>query len=488
MSSQNKLCISGAIYLLGGLMEWKKILKASLIPTIALLIVGIPMFDPVLNYLSLLCCLSPLLSSVILLYAGYSAVKKYESNPLEAGLTGALVSYMSYILPRLLVALLVFGGGYGYFVRFVSPLRVEEGEDVSTVWTTSVVAIATKLLITVTFYIIIGAVLGMVGGYVAQKISARQKSEDMTPIAEKKPEKIQDLMLYASTLLTLISIAGVFVVFYLSVSELEYIPEPPRLECIFQSGEFFCHAKVYSDTGYLKLQLTPGNNETILVNGIVCVQNKTQPSYINNYADDPVILIPRYRFTPLLPEVSLPGTSHAVRCTDAAGDIPKNTSIGEVYAGWIFVNYTINETGETKIAVGKFTDHFSETILLPSGMECTTKKLHAASGSLDLEISQKMGEPIQINGIACRKSTYARNVSYGGYSITINNGNSAYIAKANDPERPWLKVICTDEKGDLLQNNSVGAVYYGTLYINYTRIETGMKDVAKGEILAIFEQ
>ncbi|MEM3555176.1 MAG: hypothetical protein QXF56_00405 [Candidatus Micrarchaeia archaeon] len=175
-------------------MKWKKILRASLIPTIALLIVGIPMFDPVL---SLLCCLSPLLSSIILLYAGYSAVRKYGLDLIEAGLTGALVNYMSYILPRLLVALLIFGGGYGYFVRFVSPLRVEEGEDVSAVWARSVTAIAVELLIRITFYIIVGGVLGMAGGVVAQKISARQKSEDITHIVEKKPEKTYDLALYA---------------------------------------------------------------------------------------------------------------------------------------------------------------------------------------------------------------------------------------------------------------------------------------------------
>ncbi|MEM3555175.1 MAG: hypothetical protein QXF56_00400 [Candidatus Micrarchaeia archaeon] len=224
-----------------------------------------------------------------------------------------------------------------------------------------------------------------------------------------------------------------------------------------------------------------------MINGVVCTQNKTQPSYINNYADDPVILIPKYRFTSFLPEVSLPGTSHAVRCTDVAGNVPKNTSTDNIYVGWIFVNYTINETGETKIAVGKFTDHFSETLLLPSGMECITKKLYAATGSLDLEINQKIGEPIQINGVACRKSGYAWNVSYGGYSITINNGTSAYIAKANDPERPWLEIKCTDENGNPLQNNTIGAVYYGTLYINYTRIRTGMKDIGEGEILAVFE-
>lgn len=126
---------------------------------------------------------------------------------------------------------------------------------------------------------------------------------------------------------------------------------------------FFCRAyNLNAKTSELDLVIEQDTAwRKIEVIGVLCTQNETPPSYIRNYEANPIALDGFFATG----FVSKSGTSYLVKCTDASGNLPSDTSVGAVYSGKIYIEYTefdpyfeenppYNGTGKTRIVAGTF--------------------------------------------------------------------------------------------------------------------------------------
>ncbi|QLJ52496.1 MAG: hypothetical protein Sv326_0321 [Candidatus Fermentimicrarchaeum limneticum] len=128
------------------------------------------------------------------------------------------------------------------------------------------------------------------------------------------------------------------------------ISAPPMLtQCTLPPGFSCVTYKLHANTGELDLEIGQIFGGTINVTGVACTQKETSPSYLNNYASDPITITSGSRKF-----ISKPSTSHVVKCTDANGNPLSDTSVGARYEGKIYINYTKLATEEATTVSGPF--------------------------------------------------------------------------------------------------------------------------------------
>lgn len=159
-------------------------------------------------------------------------------------------------------------------------------------------------------------------------------------------EIVKKLLLILLAALTLYSLYC----FYYDVSTLN---PPIPVQCVFQAG-ITCIANDLNENGELDLTIGQGLGHIINITGVACTQSQTQPSYINNYASDSILIN-----SGQAKDVSKLGTSHVVMCTDASGVALLNSANGVFSYGYvpksvkIYINYTEVDTGVQRVAVGR---------------------------------------------------------------------------------------------------------------------------------------
>jgi len=146
-------------------MEFKKIISTALIPVVILVVLGV--INIVISTLiggtgvgSLFSILVNLgvfaISCLVLLYAGYKATKK-NLGLLGAALTGAIAGFVSSLINAII----------GIVIMFVNPPVLATGVANPTLM---VVASIIVIVIGVGFWLVAGAVLGVIGGFIGTKI------------------------------------------------------------------------------------------------------------------------------------------------------------------------------------------------------------------------------------------------------------------------------------------------------------------------------
>jgi len=134
----------------------------------------------------------------------------------------------------------------------------------------------------------------------------------------------------------------------------------------------------------------------------------------------------------------------------------------------------------------------------PPGFTCVTNKLFT-NGSLYVVVGVGTGKTIQVNGISCTQNTSLTyptsgsilwsNTTYGvSYqpNVTMASGSSAVLSNPASTIA-WVKNnSCTNANGGAL-TGTIGAVYNGRIYINYTETDTGLSRIAVGTYTAKYE-
>jgi len=145
---------------------------------------------------------------------------------------------------------------------------------------------------------------------------------------------------------------------------------------------------------------------------------------------------------------------------------------------WIF--YTVH-TGPSNVNANQ--------CVFPPGFTCVSNQLHA-NGSLYLQIGQGTGKTIMITGIACTQNSSlvfqnSGSIVYPGVgsNVTIPSGSPAIVAT---PGATFLGINCTDANGNAL-TGTVGSVYNGKIYINYTEIDTNRTRIINGTFTTKYE-
>jgi hypothetical protein len=149
----------------------------------------------------------------------------------------------------------------------------------------------------------------------------------------------------------LISPFALAFLFYLGILN-PNMPAGGPAQCTFGPGITCVTYKLHAGTSELDLNIGQGTGQTMNITGLACTKNTSQyytkENSINNYASNP-ITIP----SGSMHFISQSGTSQVVRCTDANGNLPSDTSAGTPYSGRLYINYT-DEIGMTRIATGVF--------------------------------------------------------------------------------------------------------------------------------------
>jgi hypothetical protein len=137
----------------------------------------------------------------------------------------------------------------------------------------------------------------------------------------------------------------------------------------------------------------------------------------------------------------------------------------------------------------------------PPGFSCTTYKLKSSSGNLSLQVGQGTGKTVIVTGVFCSanmSSSYSPGALTGkavlydsNENVTITSGASAYIAgddKTGDTGKS-IAVTCYDANEQLPSPSltSVGSIYIGRLYVNYTEVQTGMERITVASLTARYE-
>jgi len=308
-------------------MDWDKMLKVARIPMIVLLILQMLSFvtlahqSSYYSYLFLpVILLSYILPAFIYLYTGYSAVKNCNLKLGEAALTGALMS-AALTITSTIVAI---GAYYSAAVDLAS---------------SSIIILAFSIfgLITGTIF---NGFLAIIGGLISQWLT-------------KKIEVKRNHLLIAGGVLLVILISLViifFIIFYFDT-----IPNyrASTLQCTFPAG-FTCVTNVLYTNGSLYLWVGQGTGHTIRVRGVTCTQN-TSPDFTTN---GNVLWANLYNITmPSGSQAKLADPTNSnisITCSDASGKPMTDQTIGAIYTGRIYINYTETDTGLTRIVVGTY--------------------------------------------------------------------------------------------------------------------------------------
>ena len=129
----------------------------------------------------------------------------------------------------------------------------------------------------------------------------------------------------------------------------------------------------------------------------------------------------------------------------------------------------------------------------PAGITCVSSKL-TSDGNLYLRIGQGTGHSIMVTGVVCTQNTSVNfpvkeSIQYSSCgtncinNITISSGNQTTVA---NPGAGFLAIKCTDANGATL-TGTVGAMYHGKIYINYTETDTGLTRIIVGTYKAKYE-
>jgi hypothetical protein len=162
-------------------MDWKKILKAALIPAIALVVLQvIDSFIWVFLVGRLILFVMELglfaMFFLVLLHAGYSAVRHAKLDLLGAALVGAVAGSIARIIGSIIVMLIsiMFAGatvGGTTLVTFTPDYSMPGVLILS----------AAGLVIWAVIEFVVGAVLGLLGGLIAQIIEPKKKPKTKKP-------------------------------------------------------------------------------------------------------------------------------------------------------------------------------------------------------------------------------------------------------------------------------------------------------------------
>lgn len=129
-----------------------------------------------------------------------------------------------------------------------------------------------------------------------------------------------------------------------------------------------------------------------------------------------------------------------------------------------------------------------------AGIVCVQSKLWANTGKLSLQIGQGIVHPIRINGVVCTQNTSSTftssaNVVYNpAATVNISSGGFAYVAdKTLGAANGLGNVTCTDVNNMPVATTTIGTIYNGKIYVNYTELDTGLTKIVVGTYTAKYE-
>lgn len=153
-------------------MDVKRIINAAILPTIVLVVIGVITAIVTIALTSLLPLLGSIasiiinlaslgLSCLVLGWAGYTAVKKYQLDLLGAALTGVVAGVVSSIINAVVSLVLSLLG--------LVPVATSGSAELATTGAFMLLGWFLGLIIGVGISVVLGAVLGAIGGYIAQR-------------------------------------------------------------------------------------------------------------------------------------------------------------------------------------------------------------------------------------------------------------------------------------------------------------------------------
>jgi len=128
--------------------------------------------------------------------------------------------------------------------------------------------------------------------------------------------------------------------------------------------------------------------------------------------------------------------------------------------------------------------------VFPAGFTCVTNQLKT-SGKLYLVIGQGTGKTIMITGITCTQNTSmdfptSGVISFGGNN-NVNVSSGSQVTLGNPTFNGFVnQTNCTMANGSIM-TGTVGGVYNGKIYINYTELDSGLVRVVTGTYTAKYE-
>jgi len=119
----------------------------------------------------------------------------------------------------------------------------------------------------------------------------------------------------------------------------------------------------------------------------------------------------------------------------------------------------------------------------PPGITCSSYKLYASNGNLDLRIGQATGHTINVTNITCTQET-GTPTTYDTIGLIVPQGEQRWIAGGDSGKT----VKCRNSAGTQLTGGTLGDVYRGKLWIIYNETDTGINRTVVGDIATKFEQ
>ena len=156
-------------------MDFKKVIGTAMIPTVALVVLGIigvvlgfvlRSGGTIVGLISLAITIGIFgISCLILLYGGYSATKRSKLDLVGALLVGATAGFVSSIINGIINLIMMI-------VNLSSVASQMPSQNVSseTIWAAGGIIGILGLVIGIVLWLFIGAVLGVIGGFIGQKI------------------------------------------------------------------------------------------------------------------------------------------------------------------------------------------------------------------------------------------------------------------------------------------------------------------------------
>lgn len=155
----------------GGQMDFKKIINAALVPTVALVVLGIistvigfalGTFLPIVGGIAsiILGLVFFVIDCLILGWAGYRAARNYQLDILGAAITGAIAAFISSIINSIISIVLTLIG--------IIPAATSSSAGAVIGGGAVIVIMLIGLVIGAIISIVIGAVLGAIGGFLGK--------------------------------------------------------------------------------------------------------------------------------------------------------------------------------------------------------------------------------------------------------------------------------------------------------------------------------
>ena len=130
----------------------------------------------------------------------------------------------------------------------------------------------------------------------------------------------------------------------------------------------------------------------------------------------------------------------------------------------------------------------------PAGFSCVSSKLYSSAygWNLVLVLGQSTSRTIKVTGITCSQNTTLSSndqvyFTARNWEKTITTGSKTVVAGRIGGNFGG-KVMCTGmNKSAKPTDTSVGAVFAGKIFINYTEMDTGVSRVVVGDLVARYE-